>query len=489
MDMKIFAVFAALLMLGVVEFAHAQDDGSIVAWGSNSAGQSDVPTPNEGFVAVAGGNYHSLGLKEDSSIMAWGWNDHGQCNVPAPNEDYVAVAGGNVHSLGLKADGSIVAWGSNTYGQCDVPAPNEDFVAVAGGGGTHGLGLKADGSIVAWGFNAYGQCDIPAPNEGFVAVAAGTYHSFGLKEDGSIVVWGRNNYGQCNVPAPNEDFVAVAGGCWYSLGLKEDGSIVAWGSNTYGQCDVPEPNEGFIAVSGGWYHSLGLKEDGSIVAWGRNYEGQCNVPAPNEGFVAVSGGGLHSLGLHAYLHVIEPDSSTIWAQLTTDHPVGWTGVYCDSVSITLYDGALFIDTLAASAPNTGSWVFCDTVPINWDPGTQYKICIEDDLGYLGWSEEFTVSPPVPIAGNESTGICGFALHNAAPNPSYGMALVAFEIPVIENVCITVYDVSGRAVTELAYIALAPGIHEAMISDLHAGFYIVHMQAGGFSDYGKMIVIR
>jgi len=370
--MKIFAVFAALLMLGVVEFAHAQDDGSIVAWGSNSAGQSDVPTPNEGFVAVAGGNYHSLGLKEDSSIMAWGWNDHGQCNVPAPNEDYVAVAGGNVHSLGLKADGSIVAWGSNTYGQCDVPAPNEDFVAVAGGGGTHGLGLKADGSIVAWGFNAYGQCDIPAPNAGFVA---------------------------------------------------------------------------------------------------------------------VSGGGLHSLGLHAYLHVIEPDSSTIWAQLTTDHPVGWTGVYCDSVSITLYDGALFIDTLAASAPNTGSWVFCDTVPINWDPGTQYKICIEDDLGYLGWSEEFTVSPPVPIAGNESTGICGFALHNAAPNPSYGMALVAFEIPVIENVCITVYDVSGRAVTELAYIALAPGIHEAMISDLHAGFYIVHMQAGGFSDYGKMIVIR
>ncbi len=70
-----------------------------------------------------------------------------------------------------------------------------------------------------------------------------------------------------------------------------------------------------------------------------------------------------------------------------------------------------------------------------------------------------------------------------------MALVAFEIPVIDNVCITVYDIPGRSVTELAYSALAPGMHEAIISDLHAGLYVVHMQAGDFSDYGRMIVIR
>ncbi len=70
-----------------------------------------------------------------------------------------------------------------------------------------------------------------------------------------------------------------------------------------------------------------------------------------------------------------------------------------------------------------------------------------------------------------------------------LALVAFEIPEIVDVCITVYDISGRAVTEQMYSALTPGMHEAIISDLHAGLYVVHMQAGNFIDSGRMIVIR
>ncbi len=36
------------------------------------------------------------------SIVAWGRNNHGQCNVPPPNTGFVAVAGGELHSLGLK---------------------------------------------------------------------------------------------------------------------------------------------------------------------------------------------------------------------------------------------------------------------------------------------------------------------------------------------------------------------------------------------------
>jgi len=174
--------------------------------------------------------------------------------------------------------------------------------------------------------------------------------------------------------------------------------------------------------------SVSEGSDGSIVAWGDNSYGQCNVPAPNEGFVVIAGGYYHSLGLHAYLHVIEPDSSTIWTQYETDLPVGWSG-------------------------------------------------------------EFTVPPPVPIGDDEYAANCNYALHSAVPNPSYGTALVAFEIPEIVDVCITVYDISGRAVTELMYSALTQGMHEAVISDLHAGLYVVRMQAGDFIDSGRMIVIR
>jgi hypothetical protein len=56
---------------------------------------------------------------------------YGQCNVPAPNAGFVAVAAGEKHSLGLKSDGTIVAWGNNDYGQRVVPSPNSNFVVTA----------------------------------------------------------------------------------------------------------------------------------------------------------------------------------------------------------------------------------------------------------------------------------------------------------------------------------------------------------------------
>jgi len=193
------------------------------------------------------------------TIVAWGHNTYGQCDVPSPNTGFITVAAGYSHSLGLRNDSTVVAWGGNDYGQCDVPLPNSGFIAVAGGWG-HSLGLKDDGSIVAWGRNNAGQCNVPSPNSGFVAVAGGTYHSLGLRDDGSITAWGRNDEGQCNVPSPNSGFIAVAAGYYHSLGLRDDGSIVAWGGNGYGQCDVPPPNSGFTAVAAGVIHSLGLKE-------------------------------------------------------------------------------------------------------------------------------------------------------------------------------------------------------------------------------------
>ncbi|MHB9035118.1 MAG: RCC1 domain-containing protein [Armatimonadota bacterium] len=289
-------VFVALALAAFIYPASLNAAGVIVGWGRNNFGQCNAPSPNTGFVAVAAGEYHSLGLKSDGSIAAWGNNGNGQCDIPSPNTGFVAVAAGGYHSLGLKSDGSIVAWGYNYYGQCSVPSPNTGFAEIAAGT-WHSLGLKSDGSIVAWGYNGNGQCDIPSPNTGFVAVAAGADHSLGLKLDGSIVAWGYNGDGQSNVPSPNTGFAEIAAGTWHSLGLKSDGSIVAWGYNGNGQCDIPSPNTGFVAVAAGAYHNLGLKSDGSIVAWGGCGYGQCSIPSPNTGFVAVAADIWHSLGI------------------------------------------------------------------------------------------------------------------------------------------------------------------------------------------------
>ena len=313
-------LLTSLFVLLTSVFSAPAFAGSIVVWGDNTYGECNMPLPNTGFIAIAAGRWHSLGLKQDGSTVGCGYNVRGQCNIPEPNTGFVAVAAGAFHSLGLKSDGSIVGWGDNVYGECNIPEPNTGFVAVAAGG-FHSLGLKSDGSIVAWGKVLWGgndgsECNIPSPNTGFVAISAGFNHSLGLKSDGSIVAWGSNydwygHYqGQCNIPEPNTDFVAVAAGQWHSLGLKNNGSIVAWGSDGYsfpgdpyvhtGQCDIPLPNTDFIGIAGGSWHSLGLKNDGSIVAWGagppHDY-GQCTIPSPNTGFVAVAAGCVHSLGL------------------------------------------------------------------------------------------------------------------------------------------------------------------------------------------------
>jgi alpha-tubulin suppressor-like RCC1 family protein len=73
--------------------------------------------------------------------VAWGNNDYKQCNVPSPNSGFVAIAGGMYHSVGLKANGSIVAWGDNWIGQCDVPTPNKEFSAISAAG-NNSMGLN-----------------------------------------------------------------------------------------------------------------------------------------------------------------------------------------------------------------------------------------------------------------------------------------------------------------------------------------------------------
>lgn len=257
---------------------------SILKWGAIE----DVPLPNEGFVAIAAGEVHALGLKEDSSIVAFGINYNGECDVPEPNTGFVKIAaggnGGSGHSLGLTADGMIIGWGVNWSGQAESYGPDPDFADIAAGG-SHSLVLMSYGAVYGWGSNSYGQCNTPSPNSGFVDMAAGAIYSIGLKSNGSVVLWGSS---PGNPPGANTGFVAIAAGNSHALALKADGSIVAWGNNYSGQCNVPSPNRDFVAIAAGAIHSLGVKSDGRLLAWGSNGSGQLNVP--NSAFLSAAAG-------------------------------------------------------------------------------------------------------------------------------------------------------------------------------------------------------
>ena len=86
------------------------------------------------WMAIAAVDSHNLALRADGTIVAWGYNVYGQTNVPSTATNAVAIAAGGSHSIALRADGTVVALGWNRSGQTNVPRSALPMLAVAGGG-------------------------------------------------------------------------------------------------------------------------------------------------------------------------------------------------------------------------------------------------------------------------------------------------------------------------------------------------------------------
>ncbi len=67
------------------------------------------------------------------TMVAWGSNGHGQTNVPAALTNISAIASGSSFNLALPAGGGVTGWGNNGQGQISVPAGLTNAVAIAGG--------------------------------------------------------------------------------------------------------------------------------------------------------------------------------------------------------------------------------------------------------------------------------------------------------------------------------------------------------------------
>ncbi len=298
--------------------------GTVVVWGNNWGGQTNVPPGLSGVVAIAAGDGHSLALKADGMVVAWGYNAYGQSTVPiAAQSGVVSIATGWSHNLALKNDGTVVAWGNNYLDKATVPAGLSGVVAISAGA-VHSLVLKADGTIVAWGGDNYNrQSTVPLlAQSGVVTISAGDYNSLALKSDGTVVAWGEP---YLSVPTGLSGVVGIAAGEAHRLALKADGTVVAWGhNNVWGVGTVPLGLSGVIAISAKNLHSLALKADGTVVAWGYNAYGQSTVPISLSGVLAISAGTYHSLALKGGGPPVAPTITT--------HPVNQTMVKGTSVT-------------------------------------------------------------------------------------------------------------------------------------------------------------
>lgn len=112
-------------------------DGSVLAW------VLDGPAPDwaTNVVRIAMGWGHSLALKADGTVLAWGDDSHGQSTVPDSATNAVAVSAGFYHSLALRADGTVVAWGRDAFGMVGEAAGLRDVAQVDAGEGYYRVRL------------------------------------------------------------------------------------------------------------------------------------------------------------------------------------------------------------------------------------------------------------------------------------------------------------------------------------------------------------
>jgi hypothetical protein len=246
-----------------------------------------------------------------AGLVAWGSNTYGQTNVPPNLTNVLAIGGGWHHSVALRGDGTVVAWGDNTYGQTNVPAGLSNVIAISSRSGDDVMALRADGTVAVWGSNATGQTNVPAGLSNVVAVAIGGYDCLALKADGALVAWG-----QLPGPTPSgSNFVALAAGDLGSLFLKADGTVAAAGTT------VPAGLSNVVAIAAGGEHYLALHTSGTVTAWGDNSQGQASVPAGLSNVVAIQAGDYHSLALKA------DGTVAIWGDYTTNETTffpAWT---------------------------------------------------------------------------------------------------------------------------------------------------------------------
>ena len=238
-----------------------KDDGTVWAWGYNNYGDlgdntttrrtrpvqvhnSDDTGYLSGVVAVAANSsYHTLALRDDGTVWAWGNNSAYELGDNTNTERHIpvqvldetgssylsgvsSITTGYQHSIIIKNDGTVWAWGANAQGQIGdnsttlrkLPVQVKDSagtgyltdVATVYAGQYHSVALKGDGTTWTWGHNNYGQIGnntTTTPNRlpvqvndsagtayltGITAISAGSYSTMALKDDGTVWAWGAN---------------------------------------------------------------------------------------------------------------------------------------------------------------------------------------------------------------------------------------------------------------------------------------------------------
>lgn len=129
------------------------DDGTVRAWGTNFAQQTDVPLGLNGVKAISTGYWGSVALKSNGTVVPWGYADlyYSLLEVPAGLTGVKQVEDGTIYRMALRDDGTVVAWGRDEWNNVSgIPSGLSGVIAISAGYYVS-YALKSDGTIVSWG--------------------------------------------------------------------------------------------------------------------------------------------------------------------------------------------------------------------------------------------------------------------------------------------------------------------------------------------------
>ena len=436
--------------------------GSVVAWGANTYGATDVPAGLTNAIAIAGGAFRSVALLSDGTVTEWG--DSGTPFAPLGLTDVESISAGFLHVLAVKKDGTVAAWGSASFGETTPPASATNVVRVAAGD-QHSLALKRDGTVIAWGRNDFNQTNIPPGLTNVVAIAAKSYRNLALLADGTVIQWGSTNGN--GLPSGLTNVVAISLGAGRSLALKADGTVVSWGDAIQ---TVPPNVTSVHAIAAGGSHNLVLRKPGSVpslVAWGENFVGQLDIPMFLNGDTNVSFGGVteiaagqsHSLALVGEL---EPPAIPVILQ-SPQSKVGHLGGAAD-----------FLVTATGTAPLSYQW-FKESVPL---AGATNAVLAFTDL-------QLSQAGAYAVVVANAFGAVTSSIANLTVNVAGGGGSISITVPPINQTV----SVSSNATFTVTATGTAPLVYQwrkdgvAIGGATGATLSLVNMQtnqAGGYS---------
>lgn len=319
-----------------------------VAWGWDA--QGTPPAAQSGVRAIARTGHHTLALLTSGQVVAWGTNSDGESDVPPEAQSGVsAIATGKGFSVAVK-NGRVLVWGNDWFNQLFVPSEATSGIRDVAAGVRHWLALTGDGRVVTSEPPAYAPEVMPeawVPEEAranIAAIGAGSGYSMALTNDGRVITWGCREGEECSkiAPVPQEarsGVDAISAGLFHALAIK-DGGVIAWpiydSGDDYGQTRVPKAaRAGIVAVSAGWMHSLALTREGRVIAWGDNSYDQSRVPSQTQsGVTAIAAGANASLALRS----TAPRFPSLRASCQRALVDGFPGVACTGVASNVKPG-------------------------------------------------------------------------------------------------------------------------------------------------------